>query len=253
MGHVAWISIAPVKGLGLVHPPQVLLERIGVRDNRRFHLVDAKGRLTNGKRVGPLVTVRPELSGDELTLHLPDGRAVRGEVARGAPVSTSFYGRDVPGRVVEGPFAQALSDVAGMELTLVEADAPGAGTDRGTLGAASLLSEAALAALGPQPLDARRFRMLFGIGGVPAHAEDGWLGREVAIGEAVVVPRGNVGRCLVTSQNPDTGRPDFDTLGALRERRGSVPTTEPLPFGVYATVLTPGRVRLGDAVDIVHG
>jgi hypothetical protein len=28
-----------------------------------------------------------------------------------------------------------------------------------------------------------------------------------------------------------------------------VPTTEPLPFGVYASVRRPGSVRVGDAVQ----
>ena len=32
--------------------------------------------------------------------------------------------------------------------------------------------------------------MHFGIDGLEPHAEDAWLGRRVAIGEAVVVPQG---------------------------------------------------------------
>jgi uncharacterized protein YcbX len=246
--HVAWISIAPVKGLGLVHPEEVMLERYGVRDNRRFYLIDARGRMTNGKRLGPLVRVRPQLDDGRLTLNLPDAEPVSAPIEHGEPITTSFFGRDVAGHLVEGPFSAALSKLSGMELRLAEVDEPGAGSDRGTMGGASLLSEAALSTLGDRTLDSRRFRMLFGIGDVEANAEDGWIDREVTIGDAVVVPRGNVGRCLITSQNPDTGRPDFDTLGALRERRSSVPTTEPLPFGVYAAVLRPGRVRLGDKV-----
>ena len=58
--------------------------------------------------------------------------------------------------------------------------------------------------------------MLFGIDGVDAHAEDGWVGRRVAFGDAVVAVRGLVGRCAVTSQNPDTGVPDLDTLRTIR-------------------------------------
>lgn len=249
MGRIASISIAPVKGLGLVHPDEVRLERFGVADNRRLHLIDDAGRLANGKRIGPLVQVRPRLDGDYLSLEFPDGSTVEGDLAPGEPVETSFYGRPVAGHVVHGPFADALSQMAGLRLRLVRADVPGAAVDRGTLGGVSMLSTAALETLGPEPLDARRFRMLFGIAGIEAHAEDGWMDREVRLGEAVVVPRGHVGRCLVTSQNPDTGRRDFDTLGALRERRGDLETTEPLPFGIYATVLRPGRVRLGDPVE----
>ena len=70
-------------------------------------------------------------------------------------------------------------------------------------------------------VDERRFRMNFGIDGLGEHEEDGWLGRRVRLGEAVVVPQGNVGRCAVTTQNPDTGAPDLDTLKALAAYRGS--------------------------------
>jgi uncharacterized protein YcbX len=55
----------------------------------------------------------------------------------------------------------------------------------------------------------------------------------------------------VTTQNPDSGAPDLDTLKALARYRGEVETTEPLPFGVYAAVAQPGRVRLGDTVELI--
>ena len=63
------------------------------------------------------------------------------------------------------------------------------------------------------------------------------------------MPQGNVGRCAVTTQNPDSGAPDLDTLKALAAYRRVVETTEPLPFGVYAVVAVPGRVRVGDPVE----
>jgi len=53
----------------------------------------------------------------------------------------------------------------------------------------------------------------------------------------------------VTTQNPDSGSPDLDTLKALAAYRRAVETTEPLPFGVYAAVAQPGRVRVGDPVE----
>ena len=64
-----------------------------------------------------------------------------------------------------------------------------------------------------------------------------------------MIPQGNVGRCAVTTQNPETGSPDLDTLKALARYRGDVVTTEPLPFGIYASVAQPGRVRVGDPVE----
>ena len=71
--------------------------------------------------------------------------------------------------------------------------------------------------------------MTFGIDDVPAFAEDGWIGRDVRVGAALIRPIGNVGRCAVTTKDPDTGVPTFDTLGILQRIRGSLETTEPLP------------------------
>ena len=129
---------------------------------------------------------------------------------------------------------------------------PGEGPDRGPT--ATLLSTAALASLAAaggadRPLDRRRFRMTFGIDGVAAHAEDRWLGRDVRIGGAVVRVAGNVGRCAVTTHDPDTGRPSFDTLHVLNRTRGHLATSEPLPFGVWAEVISAGPVGLGDPVE----
>jgi uncharacterized protein YcbX len=89
--------------------------------------------------------------------------------------------------------------------------------------------------------------MLFEIDGVEAHEEDGWIGSRVAIGDAVVVPIGDVGRCVVTTCDPDTGISDLDTLKLLAGYRPEG-VTEPLPLGVYCDVAVPGRVRVGDAV-----
>lgn len=255
MGSIAWIAIAPVKGLALLHPEQVRLDSVGVAENRRFYLVDERGELVNGKRLGPLVRIVPRYDGavDVLALLLPDGDEVAGEIALGRPVVTSFYGRPVSGRVVEGPWSEALTALAGRQLVLVRTDDPGAGSDRGSRGGVSLVSTASLDALARAGgsdgrVDGRRFRMLFGVDGTSAHEEDEWIGRRVSVGEAVVLLRGNVGRCAVTTQNPDTGRPDFDTLRVLSGYRGDLATTEPLPFGVWGEVAEPGTVRLGDSV-----
>jgi MOSC domain-containing protein len=254
-GAVAWITVAPVKGLGLVSLDEVELEPFGVRDNRRFYLVDEEGRMVNGKVAGPLVRVLPSYDDARgtLALRFPDGSVVADEVAVGRQVVTSFFGRPVAGHVVEGPFAAALSDFAGMTLTLVRTERPGEGPDRGAGAGVSLVGTASLEALaeaaGVDRVDGRRFRMLLGIEGTQAHEEDGWLGRRVRIGDAVALLHGNVGRCAVTTHDPDLGLPDLDTLRVLRTYRGNVETTERLPFGVWGEVVQPGSVRLGDPVS----
>jgi len=252
-GHVAWISVSPVKGLALGQLEECELTEAGVAGDRRFFLVDEDNRLVNSKGLGMLQQIVP--SYDEktelLTLAFPDGRALSHHVSVDGALDARFWSVSVPAGVVEGPWSEALSDFTGRELRLVRADTPA--TDRRRSGAATLLGTGSLRAmarlLGVQDVDGRRFRMNFGVDGLAEHEEDEWLGRRVRIGQAVVVPQGNVGRCAVTTQNPETGAPDLDTLKALAAYRQDLQTTEPLPFGVYAAVAEPGRVRLGDPVE----
>jgi len=252
--HVVRISIAPVKSLGLVHPDEVVLEGFGVRGNRRFWLVDGDGRLFNNKRGGPLVRLRPEWDEDtrQLALTFPDGTRVAGTVELGERVDALMYGHPHPSRRVVGPWEDAITRFVGRPLTLLHADDHA--VDRGYRGGSvSLVSRASLERLREEagvdePVDGRRFRMLFEIDGVGAHEEDGWIGREVRVGDALLRGVGNVGRCAFTTRNADTGVVDFRTLHVLEGYRGELETTEPLPFGVHARVLEPSSVRVGDAV-----
>jgi uncharacterized protein YcbX len=257
---VSRISIAPVKGLGLLHPDTVMLEDTGVRENRRFHIVDEDGRRFNQLRDGTLVQVRPEYDADSerLALHFPDGTVADGRVALGEEVKTDFYGRQVSGNVVEGPWSDALSAWLGRPLRLIQSE-PGLAVDRGR-GHVSLISSASLEELGRrgdrhEPVDGRRFRMLFELDGCEPHEEDGWVKRHLRIGEALVRIRGDVGRCAITTQNPETGEPDFDTLRTISGYRPFTENeagTRHIPFGIYGEVVEPGRVTIGDAVEVVE-
>jgi uncharacterized protein YcbX len=255
IARISWISLTPVKGLAIEHIDEVDLLESGPRGDRRFFLIDEHDLLVNNKRrhAGALQLVHASYDeGDEaLTLRFPDGTVVAGDVSCGAEITASFHKLPLPARRVEGPWDDALSELARRPVRLVMA--PDGGADRRRGGAATFLGQASLetiaAQIGVSDVDRRRFRMNFGLEGLEPHEEDGWLGRRVRVGEAVVVPQGNVGRCAITTQNPETGKPDLDTLGALARYRRDVETTEPLPFGIHAAVAEPGRVRIGDPVE----
>lgn len=253
--HVVWLSVAPVKSMRLASVEAIELETFGVRGDRRFYLVDDEGGLANAKRLPQLLGVRPTFEDGRLLLRFPDGTSVDGEVRLGERVVTNFYGRPVVGRIVEGPWSEALSELAGKAVRIAQTEREGDGYDRGPSAGASLVSTASLDALGAaagasSPVDGRRFRMTIGIDGVEAHGEDAWIGERVAVGGAVVLVREKTGRCSVTTRDPDTGVRDLDTLGAIAAYRGDVPTVEPLPFGVWCEVVKPGRVAVGDAIEV---
>ena len=252
-GRVVRISIAPVKALHLVHPEEVEVTPTGVAGDRRFWIVDQDGRLANVKRIPKLTSVHVEWDEEtrRLALAFPDGETAEGLVEPGEPVEPTLYDIPHPSRTVPGPWSEALSGYAGQPLTLLWSER--GALDRGVGGGAvSLVSRGSLERLREEagedePVDGRRFRMLFELDGVGPHAEDDWIGRRVKVGDAVVAPVGDVGRCAVTTRNPDSGELDLDTLRVLTgyRREGR---TEPLPFGVHAAVVQPGRVRVGDPV-----
>jgi uncharacterized protein YcbX len=255
---IAWIHVAPIKALAIQELEQVEIGRLGVEGDRRFCVIDPDGKMLNAKRVQKLVTIRPHFDEAmrQLELAMPDGSTVQGAVDLGEPIVVSIYRRKTPARIVKGPWSEALSVLAERPVHLARFDEPGEGVDRtGEDAGVTLLSEASLSAIAraagvASAVDPRRFRMLFGIAGVEAHAEDGWIGSRVHVGPAIVVPRGNVGRCAVTTLDPVTGASDLDTLGALAAYRGTGATTEPLAFGVWGHVAQAGTVKVGDPVHV---
>lgn len=244
---VARINVAPVKSLRLRHPDAIRLERYGATEDRRFLLIDDLGRLYNGTRDTRLVLVEAtwDSTARRLVVTLPDGEIVEGDVVRGPSTRVVIYGRRVRGHVIEGPWADALSDVVGRQLTLVERDDVGWATD---LRPATLVSEASLGVIDG---DGRRFRMLLEVDGLEAFEEEQWRNRRVRVGEALLLITHPMPRCAVPSTNPDIGRRDRNVLRELVERRDTVDGEACL--GVCAEVLRPGEVRVGDDVEaVVH-
>jgi uncharacterized protein len=254
---VAALQTTPVKGLRVVRRDAIELTETGVADDRRFYLVDERGRMVSGKQLGALHEVVATLDGDELGLAFPGGETVRGPVVLGdETLATTFFSRPTPARELVGDFGTAISKHVGRPLRVVEGVHRKA-LDRGRGGATSFISRASLRAierLASDRVDPRRFRMLVEVDGLEeAHDEDTWVGRSLRVGTALVRVRGHVGRCLTTQRNPETGTPDVPMLDLLRFYRSGLDTTEPLAFGVYGEVLEPGRVAVGDPVELVTG
>ena len=252
MPTVARLSTTPVKSLRLHHPDEILLEPFGVAADRRFYLIREDGRLLAGLHHGPLALVRADWDAgpDRIRLTFPGGEVVEGDVRLSQPVLTDFWGHRVEGRVVDGPWAGALSQFAGKHVRLVKADAPGGAVDVEPVTLVSSESIAELAGqAGLDSVDGRRFRMLLEIEGCAPHEEDTWRGRHVRLGEAVLEIGGPVPRCATTTRDPSTGERDFDTLREIAAYRGKRDGKK-IDFGVYAQVVGPGRVRVGDPVEL---
>jgi uncharacterized protein len=247
---LARITRFPVKGLsGQTLPSVDLVPDEGVPDDRRFALAHGASAfdpdapawkpksnflvLAKNQRLAQLDT-----DYDSATTVLTIRRAGR-QVARGdlsSPTGrlliqqffAAFMGEEAYGkvRVVEVP-GFMFSDVPDKVLSLINA--------------ASLLD---LERVTGAPVDPRRLRGNLLIEGAPAWAEFGWIDREITVGGVRFAITGRIDRCAATEVNPETGERDMMLPRLLRKGYGHI------DCGVYARVLTGGRIATGDAVTV---
>jgi len=255
MRTVARFSLTPVKSTALHHPDEIRLERYGAVGDRDFYFARPDGRFVAGASFGPLVRIRAEhdRGAERLSLTFPDGSTAEGHACDfGEPVWTSMWGRPRRGRVVEGPFTEALTSFAGSPLRLVRCEKPGEVIDEwpATIVTTASIEEFGRRAGDDRRRDGRRFRMLIELDGCEANEEDSWRLRRVRSGEALVRVLDPVPRCVVTTQDPRTGVKDVDTLNVLAAYRGR-PDGKHVEFGRYAEILEPGTIRVGDEALLV--
>jgi uncharacterized protein YcbX len=223
IGIVADLWRYPVKSFGGERLRRVFCGPFGLLGDRRAAVTDAEGAMTARRAPGLLgfrasyidpdaaehiSIITPE--GDSLGLH---DEALQARLADALPTATSL---------ATSPLG--FFDAAPLHI----------------LGEPSI---AALASEIPEELDRRRFRanILVEPAGGAAFEEDGWIGRRLAIGDALVEIVVNTERCAVTTFDPDTLERDPRVLKALATTRENL-------FGVYARVLKPGWIATGDRI-----
>ena len=124
---------------------------------------------------------------------------------------------------------------------------PGRGmtdTDFPSISLANLATNAAVGAALGTDLSIDRWRANLWLDGLEPWQEFDWIGKQIAIGEAVLDVQERITRCLATTANPETGARDADTLGALKGWGHQ-------DFGIYVTVAKGGTIRCGDTAHIL--
>lgn len=107
---------------------------------------------------------------------------------------------------------------------------------------AALSSNTALGQRMGTDLSPERWRANLWLEGTPAWAEKDWIGQTLTIGEVTLKVECEITRCKATMANPETGRRDADTLGALQDLGHQ-------EFGLYVSVVEGGTIRCGDRVS----
>ena len=290
VGSVAGLWRFPVKSVGGERLDEAEVTGRGLAGDRAYALVDAEtGKVVSAKsaRLFPdllgcrAAFVEPPRAGHEpppVRITLPDGTTVASDAGDADRVLSAHFRRDVAlARTAPEDFTidQYHPDVegadpAGYRDTVVEqklgsaffADAglpspvpAGAFFD---LFPVSVLTTSTLARLGelrPESrFDERRFRMNVIVGTDEAgFVENGWIGHELAVGEAVrlrvALPDP---RCVMTTLAQDDLPKDSDVLRTLvRHNRVQVGGGGLFPCaGVYAVVEAAGTLRTGDGVAL---
>lgn len=250
---VAEINIAPVKSMALVSLDAAHLELGGIRDDRRFYLVNGQGRLLTRRQVGQLAQLSASWddAAQRLRIAFPDGVTLEGRPEPGAPVWTIIWGRRVRGRPLPDEWSAALSEFCGQPVRLMMSDLPGQAFDEFPVSILSRASverlSAAMGMAGDECLRTDRFRPTLLLDGCEPHQEDGWITRPIQVGAAVIRILAPDPRCAIINQHPDTGAADAEAVQAILDYR---PNPLAAYFGVYGIVEKPGMVRVGDAAAV---
>ena len=290
VGSVAGLWRFPVKSMRGEQLDQVELTERGLVGDRAYALIDADtGKVVSAKSVRLFsdllgcrtAFVEPPQSGHELPpvrIMLPNGTSVTSGSSEIDRVLSAHFRRDVTlARAAPEDFTidQYHPDVEdldpeGHRNTLVEqklgsaffaqaglaSPVPvGSFFDLFPLSVLTTSTLEQLSELRPQSrFDQRRFRMNVIVGTKEARfVENDWIGRDLAIGDtgrlSVALPDP---RCVMTTLAQDDLPNDTDVLRTLtRHNRVQVGTAGQFPCaGVYAVVVRPGTIRLGDAVRV---
>jgi hypothetical protein len=251
---VASFNLTPVKSTALIHPDAIDLRGEGAVGDRRFLFVHPNGERLSGLSKASLFTIRSSYDVDrehlELSFDGQDRRVSGGASSFGDPITVKLYDREVQARRVDARFTEAAREATRDErLELLRVDEPeyAGGIDRVSICSRASVDDVGMRG-GVDQLDSRRFRMLVEIDDAAAFEEDGWSGKRIRLGDAVVRVGEQMPRCVLTTIDPETGTKDFPTLDVLASYRK---VGQQLMFGMYGEVQEPGIVRVGDPIEVL--
>ena len=258
---IARIGMTFVKCTRFLDVQSCKVLRTGIQDDRKFMILDASDDPISPSKHAYFLPVEFRLHQENLlTAQLPDGRSLSEKLELSETLECIQYldARTITFRRVLGHWNQELSAIAGRRVSLVQCERPGDGIDVLPL---TLLTTGSLRVLAERlgrAVDPRRFRSNLLIENDAPNIEDQWEGKHIKIGEVVIRVRSSVPRCIVTQLNPESGKNDLRTVPVLMEYRdkvhlpdGILPTYKTPGFASYAEVITPGSLRVGDAVELL--
>jgi uncharacterized protein YcbX len=245
--HVDQLWRYPVKSMQGERVLEVVLSDRGQRHDREYGVIDRRsGRVLSGKTVPQLLFGRSRLDSGTVVVALPGGPDFDAEDPAGAEALSAWLDRDVFLEHADRSAPRAFQ----VQQTVSDTEpAPTAPVRDVTCPPGTFLDSAPLHLVDAAWLrgaDIRRFRptvlLRNDIDERPTGAENSWIERTVRIGTATLRVAKTTKRCAMV-QRPQPGlAKDVPLARTLIHDHGNV-------LGVYATVVTEGRITLGDSVQ----
>jgi uncharacterized protein YcbX len=280
--HISEINIYPVKSLKGIGLSESIVEKRGLRFDRRWMLTDPDGMFFTQRETPKMATIGVQVTDDGLKVTSGIGSmAIPPEPDRGKRQNVVVWQSEVEGLVYNGQVSEWFSDALGRKCQLVMMPQSwhrhvNARFDSGedivsfADGYPLLIAnEASLEELndrigdenGPVPMN--RFRPNLVVSGADSFAEDNW--RRIKIGETTFRVPKPCARCVTTTVDQEAGEFDdkepLKTLATFRRPRQVYPDTfETYGFQgnevLFATNLIPenpgGVLKLGDKVEVLE-
>lgn len=246
----------------------VLLDRArvtayGLEQDRRWMVVDAKGRFLSQRRFPRMALIKAEPLGDSLVLNAPGMAELRVLEAPGDSLEVRIWGHTGVARDAGDAAAAWLSGYLGHPCRLV---APGSQFRRTVdpnydrLGSELLfsdgfpfllISEASLDNLNarlPTPIPMNRFRPNIVVGGCEPHAEDSW--HILRIGDLIFHVVKPCSRCTIPTVDQNTGERGKEPTRTLATYRRAA--DDQIYFGQNLIHETKaGVLNVGDPVTVL--
>ncbi|MFP5252851.1 MAG: hypothetical protein ACLGH4_03540, partial [Actinomycetes bacterium] len=192
--HVARIGFTVLKGGRHLARPEADLALDGPVGDRAYCLLDvARDRVLRTVENPTTVQVEAGLEGPRLRVGLPGGETVEAvPVPTGEVREVDYWGRHEPVEPVVGPWSALLSRHLGYDVVLARVRRPAGVVYGAPVSLVTTSSLERLAGVLGRPVEAERFRatLVLDTGGLPAHVEDGWVGREIHVGRTALRIRG---------------------------------------------------------------
>ncbi len=234
VGTLAELIRYPIKSMQGERLSRARVDARGLEYDRLWSVYDAAGRLGSGKssrrfvKMQGLLHLTGSVAGDDSapTISWPDGRSLR----------------------VDSPAAaQELSGTLRLPVTVARETAVPHHDD----GPVHLVTTASLRWLEGEhgtaaPVARFRPNMVLDTGDLLGPVEQGWVGRELVVGQIRLRITAPMPRCVMTTM-------DQLHLPADREMLHTLSAHADLDFGVVADVLAPGELHVGDAASLVPG